>query len=147
MTIPSGPRENEGARAARSGSSGPASSIAVTVRSSPRPNESSRARVTASSARAAISPVLPSSTAGRPDSATAPWADSVSGSARRIHWPEARAPPGLGETSARSADSTVRCSASGGASPSVVHGTTQGLRMRLPAMSPSTITASTGLAP
>ena len=96
---------------------------------------------------AASSPVVPIATAGRPASATTPWPESVSGSARRIHWPEARAPPGLGETSARSADSTVRCSASGAESPSVVHGTTHGLRIRLPAMSPSTITASTGLAP
>ena len=147
VTIPSGPPEKTGEAAARSGSVGPASSIAVTVRSRPRPNAPSRARVTASAGRGDSSPVAPIATAGRPVSETTPWAESVSGSARRTHWPEAWAPPGLGATSARSADSTVRCSASGAESPFVVHGTTHGLRFRLPAMSPSTITASTGLAP
>jgi hypothetical protein len=143
VTIPSGPVE----RGARSGSIGPASSIAVTVRSRPRPNESIRARVTASSGRGGISPVLPIVTAGRPASATTPCPERVSGSARRIHWPEARAPPGFGETSERSADSTERWSASGAAPPPSLHGTTHGLRIRFPAMSPSTSTASTGLAP
>ena len=83
--------------------------------------------------------------AGSPASATTPWPEIVSGSARRTHWPEAREPPGFGDTSARSADSTVRCSASGAGVPPPDHGTTHGLRIRSPAMSPSTSTASTGL--
>ena len=105
-----------------------------------------RARLTGSSGRGASSPVVPSATAGSPASPITPWPEIVSGSARRTHWPVARAPPGFGETSARSADSTVRWSASGAGEPLFDHGTTQGLRMRSPAMSPSTSTASIGLA-
>ncbi len=90
------------------------------------------------------SPATPSSTAGRPASATTPCPDTVAGSARRTHCASARLPPGRAPTSARTAFSTVRWSASGDGPEPSDHGTTQGLTTRRPAMSPSTSTASIG---
>jgi hypothetical protein len=68
----------------------------------------------------------------------------VSGTARRAHCPEARAPPGCCPVSWRSAASSVRWRVSGAGAGAVDHGVTHGLRICLPATSPSTMTASIG---
>jgi hypothetical protein len=144
VTTPFGPPLNAGAACARSSDAGPAASIAVTARSAARPKSSKRPLRTGSSGAGPRSPEAPICTAGSPAASTTPCPETVSGTARRIHWPDARAPPGLPPASARTAASTVRCSASGAGSDDVDHGTTHGLRTRTPARSPRTSTASTG---
>ena len=73
--------------------------------------------------------MLPIATAGSPSAATTPCADTVNGTARRIHWPDACAPPGFPRPPR--APPTPPCAGARAArAPAVVHGTTHGLRMR-----------------
>ena len=101
-------------------------------------------RVQRRPARGPRSPLWDSSTAGSPAAPIGPCSDTVIGSARRIHWPSARGPPAWRPVSPRTAVCTVRSSASGTGPLPCGQPTTHGLRTRAPAMSPSTITASTG---
>ena len=105
MTIPSGSR-------AKRAPSAPASS-AVVARSAARPNSCMIDWSTACLASGPCSPETWSSTAGNPAAAGSPCSETVSGTARRIHWPTARGPPACSPTSWRTARSTVRRSPSG----------------------------------
>ena len=116
----------------------------MTARIAARPNASRRFSDTAARGLGPVSPETWSSTAGRPPRAASPCSETVSGSARRAHWPIAREPPAWAPTSRRTALSSVRRSPIGAASRSLDQGTIQGLWMRLPARSPSTIAASIG---
>ena len=114
------------------------------LRSAARPNASMRFSVTSVSAAGPCSPEACSSTAGSPARAASPCSETVSGSARRAHWPIAREPPACTPTSRRTALSSVRFTPIGAACSPFDHGTIHGLRVRRPATSPSTITASIG---
>ena len=119
-------------------------SSAVIARSAARPNASSRFSETGVRGPGPRSPEDCRSTAGSPARAASPCSETVSGSARRAHWPIAREPPACTPVSRRTALSSVRRSAIGAASSPLDHGTIHGLRVPRPARSPSTIAASTG---
>ena len=130
-------RPSSSARATRASS-------AMTARIAARPKASRRFSDTAARGPGPRSPETWSSTAGRPPRAASPCSETVSGSARRAHWPIAREPPACAPTSRRTALSSVRRSPIGAASRSLDQGTIQGLWMRRLARSPSTIAASIG---
>ncbi len=144
VTMPCGSPANAGPSIV--GSPAPAASIAVTARTAARPSSAIRASDTEARGAGPRSPEADSRTAGRPSAAGSPWPETVNGSARRAHWPLAWLPPGFGLelTSRRAADSSVRTRPIGGCAAPLDHGTTNGLRTRREAMSPSTITASIG---
>ncbi len=76
-----------------------------------------------------------------------PCSPSVSGKARRASCTAGVTPPGRRPVSCMTAASTVRRSASGASAVDDDHGTTNGRLVRVPARSPSTSTASTGVVP
>ena len=114
------------------------------ARSAARPKASMRFSDTGARAPGPRSPDACSSTAGSPARAASPCSETVSGSARRAHWPIAREPPACTPASRRTALSSVRRRPIGAARSPLDHGTIHGLCVVRPATSPSTITASTG---
>ena len=121
---------------------------APTARTAARPNRCSRSSSTGSSAAGPRSPDSEISTAGRPSAPIGPCADTVTGSARRTHWPT-RAAGRPRRCASRAAPRPAPCARapSGGGCDDAGQDTTHGLRIRVPAMSPSTITPSTGRRP
>ena len=119
-------------------------SSAVMARRAARPKPFSRNSVTARSAPGPRSPDADSRTAGRPWGTTSPCSPTVSGTARRVHCASEDGPASGSPVSSRRAVCTVFCSSIEEIPSALDHGTTWGPRSFVPAMSPSTSTASTG---
>ncbi len=117
--------------------------MAVSARRAARPNSSRRSCRTGTPGSGPRSPDTASVAAGMPSATTSPWAETVAGAARRVHWATTRLPPASASTSWRTATSTVRRRPIEVGPCALDHGTIQGLRDLRPARSPSTSTAST----
>ncbi len=133
-----------GALAKAGASRRPVASIAPTVLSAVRPKAPRRFSSTGSRGDGPSSPDSESSTAGRPSAPIGPCSETVTGNARRTHCASARGPPESLWASRRNAACTVRSSPSGVGAEDAGQPTTHGLEIRVPAMSPSTSTPSTG---